>query len=44
VQVVYRPDKNRIYYKGARINLFGLPTLPCRDSRTRPAARTTPGC
>jgi LPS-assembly protein len=28
VQVVYRPDKNRIYYKDARINLFGLPTLP----------------
>ncbi len=28
VQVVYRPDKNRIYYKSAQINLFGLPTLP----------------
>jgi len=28
VQVVYRPEKNRIYYEGARINLFGLPTLP----------------
>jgi len=28
VQVVYRPEKNRIYYKDARINLFGLPTLP----------------
>ncbi|WEK01247.1 MAG: LPS assembly protein LptD [Candidatus Sphingomonas phytovorans] len=28
VRVVYRPDKNRIYYKSAQINLFGLPTLP----------------
>ena len=28
VRVVYRPDRNRIYYKGARINLFGLPSLP----------------
>ncbi len=28
VRVVYRPDRNRIYYKGARINLFGLPTIP----------------
>uniref|UniRef100_UPI0035CA32C9 LPS-assembly protein LptD n=1 Tax=uncultured Sphingomonas sp. TaxID=158754 RepID=UPI0035CA32C9 len=28
VQVIYRPEKSRIYYKGARINLFGLPTLP----------------
>ncbi|MDO7842745.1 LPS-assembly protein LptD [Sphingomonas immobilis] len=28
VKVVYRPDKQRIYYKGAQINLFGLPTLP----------------
>ena len=28
VKVVYKPDKERIYYQGARINLFGLPTLP----------------
>lgn len=28
VRVTYRPDRQRIYYKGARINLFGLPTLP----------------
>jgi len=28
VKVVYRPDRNRIYYTGARINLFGLPTVP----------------
>ncbi|SDA13302.1 LPS-assembly protein LptD [Sphingomonas sp. NFR15] len=28
VRVTYRPDKQRIYYKGARINVFGLPTLP----------------
>lgn len=28
VRVIYRPDRGRIYYKGARINLFGLPTLP----------------
>ncbi|MEG3151726.1 LPS assembly protein LptD [Sphingomonas sp. ZT3P38] len=28
VKVTYRPDKNRIYYKGAQINLFGLPTVP----------------
>ncbi|MFX8230961.1 hypothetical protein ABTL16_19410, partial [Acinetobacter baumannii] len=28
VRVLYRPDRGRIYYTGARINLFGLPTLP----------------
>ncbi|MDQ2878722.1 MAG: LPS assembly protein LptD, partial [Pseudomonadota bacterium] len=28
VRVVYRPDRNRIYYTGARIHLFGLPALP----------------
>ncbi|WP_037492816.1 LPS-assembly protein LptD [Sphingomonas sp. PAMC 26605] len=28
IRVLYRPDRKRIYYKGARINLFGLPTLP----------------
>ena len=28
VRVTYRPERGRIYYKGARINLFGLPTLP----------------
>ena len=28
VRVIYRPERGRIYYKGARINLFGLPTLP----------------
>jgi LPS-assembly protein len=28
VRVIYRPEKSRIYYQGARINLFGLPTLP----------------
>ncbi|MEG3175220.1 LPS assembly protein LptD [Sphingomonas sp. RB3P16] len=28
VRVIYRPERNRIYYKGARINLFGLPTVP----------------
>ena len=28
VRVTYRPERERIYYKGARINLFGLPTLP----------------
>ncbi|MFT6569583.1 MAG: LPS-assembly protein, partial [Sphingomonas echinoides] len=28
VRVLYRPDRERIYYTGARINLFGLPTLP----------------
>jgi LPS-assembly protein len=28
VRVTYRPNKNRIYYKGAQINLFGLPTIP----------------
>ncbi|MEO5865952.1 MAG: LPS assembly protein LptD, partial [Sphingomonas sp.] len=28
VRVVYRPERNRIYYTGARINLFGLPTIP----------------
>lgn len=28
VRVTYRPDRQRIYYAGARINLFGLPTIP----------------
>lgn len=28
VRVVYDPKKSRIYYTGARINLFGLPTIP----------------
>lgn len=28
VRVTYRPDRRRVYYDGARINLFGLPTLP----------------
>jgi LPS-assembly protein len=28
VRVIYRPSKNRIYYTGARIDLFGLPALP----------------
>lgn len=27
-KVVYDPDKNRIKYKGARIELFGLPVIP----------------
>lgn len=28
VRVVYNPDKQRIYYSGARIKLFGLPSVP----------------
>nr|WP_277923581.1 LPS assembly protein LptD [Sphingomonas sp. TREG-RG-20F-R18-01] len=28
VRVIYRPERGRIYYKGARIDLFGLPSLP----------------
>jgi len=28
VSVTYRPDRSRVFYQGARINLFGLPTLP----------------
>jgi LPS-assembly protein len=28
VRVTYRPERERIYYAGARINLFGLPTIP----------------
>ena len=28
VRVVYRPDKRRIYYKGAKLHLLGLPALP----------------
>ncbi|WP_260600291.1 LPS-assembly protein LptD [Sphingomonas endolithica] len=28
VRVVYRPDRGRIYYNGARINVFGLPGIP----------------
>ena len=28
VKVVYRPDRQRIYYTGARFNLFGFATIP----------------
>ena len=28
VRVTYRPERNRIYYSGARFHLFGLPALP----------------
>lgn len=28
VRVIYRPERGRIYYKGARIDLFGLPSVP----------------
>ena len=28
VRVLYRPDRQRIYYTGARLHLFGLPTIP----------------
>ncbi len=28
VKVTYRPDRDRIYYDGARFHLFGLPTIP----------------
>ena len=28
VKVTYRPDKQRVYYAGGRLELFGLPTLP----------------
>jgi len=28
VRVIYRPERSRIYYKGARIDLFGLPSIP----------------
>ena len=28
VRVTYRPDRERIYFAGARMNLFGLPTVP----------------
>lgn len=28
VRVIYRPQKNRIYYNGARLSMFGLPVLP----------------
>jgi LPS-assembly protein len=28
VRVVYDPARGRIFYKGARLNLFGLPTIP----------------
>jgi LPS-assembly protein len=30
-RVTYRPDRSRIYYKGARFHLFGLPTIPLPD-------------
>jgi len=28
VRVIYRPEKNRIYYTGARLSLFGLSSVP----------------
>lgn len=28
VKVTYRPDRERVYFNGARLNLFGLPTIP----------------
>ncbi len=28
VQVTYRPERQRIFYSGARLHLFGLPSLP----------------
>lgn len=28
LRVVYNPDKKRIYYKGARVNVFGIFSLP----------------
>jgi len=28
VKVTYRPERGRVYYEGARLNVFGLPTLP----------------
>ncbi len=28
VRVTYRPERRRIYFRGARFNLFGLPGLP----------------
>ena len=28
VRVTYRPERKRIYYSGARLHLFGLPSLP----------------
>lgn len=28
VRVTYRPAKHRIYYDGARVHLFGLPSIP----------------
>ncbi|MDQ1156393.1 LPS-assembly protein [Sphingomonas sp. SORGH_AS 950] len=28
VRVTYRPDRERVYFNGARLNLFGLPTIP----------------
>ncbi len=31
VRVTYRPNKRRIYYKGARLHLFGLPSVPLPD-------------
>ncbi|WP_375421524.1 LPS-assembly protein LptD [uncultured Sphingomonas sp.] len=31
VRVTYRPDRSRIYYKGGRFHLFGLPTIPLPD-------------
>ncbi|WP_322963727.1 LPS-assembly protein LptD [Sphingomonas fuzhouensis] len=28
VRVTYRPDRERVYFNGAKLNLFGLPAIP----------------
>ncbi len=28
VRITYRPERGRVYFSGARFNLFGLPTVP----------------
>ena len=42
VKVVYRPDKQRVYYEGARFHLFGLtsPALPRFSNSTVPSNDT----
>ena len=39
VRVTYRPDRERVYFTGAKLNLFGLPTIPSRGCPRRSAWR-----
>jgi len=44
VRVIYRPERGRIYYKGARIDLLACRRSRCRRFPTRSAGGTTAAC